>query len=66
MIIEFEKSKDGYTLRDALHLPDDHKLSKAAIETMKQARFDEWYAIVTTPYENPNPELEPQPEEDNG
>lgn len=46
MKIDFEFTKDGLTFRDALHLPDDHGLSGAQIEAMKQARFDKWWAIV--------------------
>jgi len=49
MIIDFEITKNNLTHRDALVLPDDHKLSDAEIEAMKQARFDAWYAIITTP-----------------
>lgn len=47
MKIDFEITKDGYSFRDALHLADDHGLTVAEIEAMKQARFDKWYAIVT-------------------
>jgi hypothetical protein len=54
--IDFEITKNGHTLRDSLYLKIGHGLSDAEIEAMKQARFDAWYAIVTTPVENPNPE----------
>jgi hypothetical protein len=57
MIIPFEVTQKGYTLRDALHLDDDHTFTDKEIEAMKQARFDNWYTIITTPVENPNPEL---------
>lgn len=56
MKIDFEITKDGYTYRDAIVLPDDHGLSDAEIEAMKQARFDAWYFIVTNPPEEPAPE----------
>lgn len=56
MKIDFEITKDGYTYRDAIVLPDDHGLSDAEIEAMKQARFDAWYEIVTNPPEEPAPE----------
>ena len=56
MIIEFEITKNGHTLRDALVLPDDHGFSQADIDQMQQSRFDVWYTIVITPVENPNPE----------
>lgn len=32
---------------DALHLPDDHTLSEAEIEAMKQQRLDNWIAVVS-------------------
>lgn len=54
--IDFEITKNGHTLRDSLYLKIGHGYSVAEIEAMKQARFDAWYAIVTTPVENPNPE----------
>jgi hypothetical protein len=49
MIIDFEITKNGFTHRDALVLPDGHNLTEAEIEAMKQARFDAWYAIMTMP-----------------
>lgn len=49
--IDFEITKDGYTFRDAIVLPDDHGLSEEQIEAIKQKRFDDWYAIVTAPQE---------------
>ena len=50
--IDFEMSKDGYTFKDAIVLPDDHKLSEEDIEAIKQKRFDDWYALVTAPSED--------------
>lgn len=49
--IDFEKtSEDGLLIyRDAIHLEDDHTLSDADIEAIKQTRFDRWYIAVTTP-----------------
>ena len=64
MIIDFEITQQGYTLHDALVLPDDHTFTEEEIEAMKQTRFDNWYTIITTPVENPNPEeliFEPPP-----
>jgi hypothetical protein len=49
--IKFEISQDGYTLKDAIVLPDGTNLPEAEIEAMKQKRFDDWYAIVTAPSE---------------
>jgi hypothetical protein len=34
---------------DALYFPDNHMLSDAEIEAMKQQRFDNWVAVVSTP-----------------
>jgi hypothetical protein len=56
MDIDFEITKNGHTLRDSLYLKIGHGYSDAEIEAMKQARFDAWYAVITTPVENPNPE----------
>lgn len=56
IVINFEITKNGHTLRDSLYLPDTNNFSEVEIEAMKQARFDAWYAIITTPIENPNPE----------
>ena len=58
MKIDFEITKNGYTYRDALHLPDDHGLSEAEITAMQEARFDAWYEVLTNPPE-PAPEEEP-------
>jgi hypothetical protein len=49
--IEFEITKDDYTFKDAIILEDNHGLSDEQIDTMKQKRFDDWYAIVTAPSE---------------
>jgi hypothetical protein len=34
---------------DALHLEDNHGLTDAEIEAMKQARYDKWDAFVKNP-----------------
>ena len=47
--IDFEITQDGHIFKDAIVLPSDHGLSDEQIEAMKQKRFDDWYAIVTTP-----------------
>ena len=31
---------------DALHLPNDHTFTEMEIEAMKQARYDNWYALI--------------------
>ena len=53
MKIDFTITKNGYTYSDALFVEDE---TPEQIEAMKQARFDNWYKIITTPVENPNPE----------
>ena len=47
--IDFSFSSQYGTFSDALHLPDDHGLSDEQIEAMKQARFDNWVAVITAP-----------------
>jgi hypothetical protein len=51
--IDFQITKDNLTFKDAIVLEDNHGLSDMEIETMKQKRFDDWYAIVTAPSEEP-------------
>ena len=62
MKLDFTITQHGYTYSDALFVEDE---TPKQIEAMKQARFDNWYKIITTPVENPNPEEpteEPQAE----
>jgi hypothetical protein len=47
--------------KDALILPDDHGLSDAEIEAMKQQRYDNWKTIINTP---PSPPQEDQPSQE--
>ena len=36
---------------DALHLPEDHTLTEAEIEAMKQQRLDNWLLAINPPQE---------------
>lgn len=48
--IDFEFDAEPYgVFRDALHLPEDHGLTDAEIQALKQERFDNWWAIVNPP-----------------
>jgi hypothetical protein len=47
MKIDFSFETKYGKFADALHLPDDHGLTDAEIETMKQERLNNWLAIVT-------------------
>ena len=47
--IVFEFDTQYSTFRDALVLPDDHGLSDAELEAMKQQRLDNWITVITTP-----------------
>lgn len=47
MKIDFEFQSEYGTFRDAITLPDDHGMTDAELEAMKQARFNAWLAIVT-------------------
>lgn len=49
--IDFEFDSQYGKFADALHLPDDHGLSNAQIEALKQERLDNWLAILNTPQE---------------
>ena len=44
--------KINFTIKgfsDALHLADDHGLTDAEIEAMKQARYDKWRDFIDNP-----------------
>lgn len=47
--IDFEFTTEFGVFRDALHLPEDHALTDAEIQLMKQQRLDNWLAIVNAP-----------------
>jgi hypothetical protein len=49
--IDFEFDSQYGKFADALHLPEDHGLSDAQIEALKQERLDNWLAILNTPQE---------------
>ena len=49
--IDFEFDSPYGVFRDALHLPDDHGMSDAEVQAMKQQRFDNWLAILSMPQE---------------
>jgi hypothetical protein len=44
--IQFELGDEPYVFRDALVLPEDHVLSDAEIEDMKQIRYKAWLELV--------------------
>lgn len=46
MKIDFTITQNGYTYSDAIFVEDE---KPEQIEAMKQARFDNWYKIITTP-----------------
>ena len=49
MVIVFEFDTPYGLFRDALHLADDHGLTDAEIDALKQERVDNWVAIVSAP-----------------
>ena len=51
--IDFEFDTPYGLFRDALHLQDDHGLSDAEIDAMKQQRVDNWLAVVSASSEAP-------------
>jgi hypothetical protein len=46
-VIKIDFIINGFS--DCLHLADDHGLTDAAIEAMKQARYDKWDDFVKNP-----------------
>lgn len=53
MQIIFEFTTKYGVFRDALYLDDDHTLSEAEINALKQERLDNWLDVVENP---PTPE----------
>ena len=53
--IIFEASTKHGTYRDAIYLPDNHTLSDAEIEALKQQRVDNWIAIIEAPPPSEDP-----------
>lgn len=58
MKIDFEFETEYGVFRDALHLPDDHALTEEEVQSIKQARVDNWIAVITAP-----PVFVPEPAE---
>ena len=56
--IDFEFDSPYGVFRDALHLPENHGMTDAEIQAMKQQRFDNWIAIVNPPPVELPPEQE--------
>lgn len=46
MKIDFEFQTNYGRFTDALTLPDDHTLSEAEIELLKQQRVDNWISVM--------------------
>lgn len=46
--IIFERGDAPMLYRDALYLPADHTFTDAEIEAMKQERYDNWLAVVSS------------------
>jgi hypothetical protein len=44
--INFEFDSEYGTFRDAIVLPDDHTMTDAEIDALKQKRFDNWKEAV--------------------
>ena len=51
--INFEYSTAYGVFRDALHLPEDHDMTDAALDALKEQRRDNWIAIVSAPLPEP-------------
>jgi hypothetical protein len=60
MKIDFEFLTPHGTFRDAIHLPDDHQLTDAQLEEIKQQRLNNWISLITTPVVEPEPEPLPE------
>ena len=47
--IDFEFETEYGVFRDAITLPDDHTLTDAEIQAIKNQRVDNWIAVITAP-----------------
>jgi len=47
LIMKIDFTINGFS--DALILPDDHGMTDAEIEAMKQARYDKWRDFIDNP-----------------
>jgi len=54
MKIDFEFTTQHGVFRDALYLEDNHSLSEAEINALKQERLDKWLDVIENP---PPPEV---------
>lgn len=54
--IDFEFDTSCGVFRDALHLPDDHGLSDAEIQALKEQRLANWLAVVNPPAVETSPD----------
>lgn len=56
MIVRFVRGEAPLVYSDALHIPDEefNLLTTEQIEEMKEARYQNWYKLVTRP---PEPEV---------
>lgn len=63
--IDFDIQNEKYGVyRDALYLPEDHSLSDAEIDALKQERYSNWlYAIENPPVEEVTEVVEENPED---
>ena len=59
--IDFQFDTQYGTFSDALHLPEDHTFTEAEIEAMKEARRDNWVAIVSAQSEEVSAAVEDVP-----
>lgn len=56
--IDFEFGTEPHIFCDAIHLPADHTLSDAEIETIKKTRYRDW--VLTTRPMTVDPEIAPE------
>ena len=51
--VDFEITGEHGTFRDCIVLPENHGMSDAEIEAIKQKRYADWVAVITTVEEEP-------------
>lgn len=51
--IKFEITEEHGVFRDCIVLPNDHNMSDAEIEAIKQKRYDDWVLAISDANEEP-------------
>jgi hypothetical protein len=65
IVVKFKKGDTPFVLSDALWFTEEvyNSITPEEIEAIKQQRYDDWYAIVESMVNNPQPDITDVPVE---